>query len=186
MRPSKQMQTDLKQHSQPQAFKEKWVYNSCHKKTDTFFSYWNKWSQVCGVDGKTYQNICFSSCTLAQDPQNPTRQHIRCRGKCPCNVRSAGPKKNPQEPEQINNTAAVAGPAHDPEAIKETTVSQDKPTKPKKTGVQQSNGKPDAIETTFRLADSNKDGVQDLAEFWDLEDVKDMVKQTFQHYDKVW
>ena len=98
-------------------------------------------------------------------------------------MRSSGPKKNPLEPEQTNNnTAAVAGPAHDPEAIKDTHLSQDKP----KTGVQQSNGKPDAIETAFRLADSNKDGVQDLAEFWDLEDVKDMVKQTFQHYDKVW
>ena len=84
-------------------------------------------------------------------------------------------KKNPQEQEQTNNNT-------DPEAIKDTHLSQDKP----KTGVQQSNGKPDAIETTFRLADSNKDGVQDLAEFWDLEDVKDMVKQTFQHYDKVW
>ena len=88
-------------------------------------------------------------------------------------------KKGQQELEQTNNnTAAVASPSHDPEA-EETHVSQDKPTKP-------NDGKPDAIETTFRLADSNKDGVQDLAEFKGLQDVEDMVKQTFQHYDKVW
>ena len=88
------------------------------------------------------------------------------------------PKKGQQELEQTNNnTAAVASSAHDPED--ETSSSQDKPTKP-------NDGKPDAIETAFRLADSNKDGVQDLAEFKGLKDVEDMVKQTFQHYDKVW
>ena len=143
---------------------------------------------MCGVDGKTYQNSCFSSCTIAQDPRATNRRHIAYRGRCRRKgVRGAGPKKNPQKPQkQINNnTAAVAGPAHDPEAIKETTLRQDKPTKPKNE-VQQSDGKPDAIETTFRLADSNKDGVQDLAEFRGLEDVEDVVRKLFQHYDQVW
>ena len=137
------------------------------------------------MDGKSYQNSCYSACTI----KRPDKKHIRCKGRCPCKIRRRGPinrdsgvdlpKKGQQELEQTNNnTAAVAGPAHDPEA-EETHVSQDKPTKP-------NDGKPDAIETAFRLADSNKDGVQDLSEFKGLEDVKDMVKQTFQHYDKVW
>ena len=41
------------------------------------------------------------------------------------------------------------------------------------------------MKTRFRLADSNKDGVQDLAEFRGLEDVEKIVRRLFQHYDQV-
>ena len=144
------------------------------------FSHWNRFDWVCGLDGKSYQNSCYSACTI----KRRDKKHIKCKGRCPCRsnrskYRSAGdlPKEGQQQLEQTNNnTAAVAGPAHNPEA--ETSSSPDKPTKP-------NDGKPDEIETAFRLADSNKDGVQDLAEFRGLEDVEDVVRKLFQHYDKV-
>ena len=41
------------------------------------------------------------------------------------------------------------------------------------------------MKTRFRLADSNKDGVQDLEEFRWLGDVEEMVRKLFQHYDQV-
>ena len=84
--------------------------------------------------------------------------------------------------EALEFDEAMASPEHDPEAG-ETTPSTDKLTKPK--DGEQSNKKPDAIETRFRLADSNKDGVQDLAEFRWLGDVEEMVRRLFQHYDQV-
>ena len=74
--------------------------------------------------------------------------------------------------EALEFDEAMASPDHDPE------------TEETKDG-EQSNKKPDEIETRFRLADSNKDGVQDLAEFRWLGDVEEMVRKLFQYYDQV-
>ena len=84
--------------------------------------------------------------------------------------------------EALEFDEAMASPVHGQET-EETTPSKDKLTLPKDR--EQSNKKPDAIETRFRLADSNKDGVQDLAEFRWLGDVEELVRKLFQHYDQV-
>ena len=84
--------------------------------------------------------------------------------------------------EALEFDEAMASPVHGQET-EETTSSADKLTLPKDR--EQSNSKPDEIETRFRLADSNKDGVQDLAEFRWLGDVEEMVRKLFQHYDQV-
>ena len=157
---------------------------------------------MCGMDGETYQNGCFCACSHGADPRRKSRT-VRCPGACPCRKNFRGMSSRASTPKESSLGAVVeankydaavealefdeamymASPEHGPEAG-ETTPSADKLTMPK--DGEQSNKKPDAIETTFRLADSNKDGVQDLAEFRGLEDVEDVVRKLFQHYDQVW
>ena len=168
-------------------------------KDNLFFRWYKIRAPVCGMDGETYQNGCFCACSHGADPRRKSRT-ARCPGACPCrngfrsmSSRASAPKesslgtvveanKYDAAVEALEFDEAMASPEHDQEAG-ETTPSTDKLTLPKDR--EQSNSKPDEIETRFRLADSNKDGVQDLAEFRWLGDVEEMVRKLFQYYDQV-